>query len=121
MSKKSDAKEVMKKEAITSFYNKWCTALKSKSLLLGQYKDVVQTAKGAEGAARVLFGPDLDVLLSLVFVDAQGSVKGGLFQQAAKLIRIMYEGFKLDSRIPASKVQVCPRFLPVRTCTCLDS
>ena len=114
MPKKGDAKESMKKEALSSFYNKWCAAVKSKFLLLGQYKDVLQTSKGAEGAARVLFGPDLDVLLSLVLVDVQGSSKTGLFQQSSKLIRIMYDGYKLDSRIAASKVQV-------RLCLLLDS
>ena len=53
----------------------------------------------------MLFGPDLDGLLQSVFGGVDTSSKTTLYNQSNKLIRILYDGFKLDSRIAASKIQ----------------
>ena len=112
---KGDASIGLKEEVISSFHTRWCSAVSS-SQILGTYNDGIEViSKGKEGAQRgvgtclVLFGPDIDVLLDSVAIPTGHNVGR---RQFCKLIRILYNGWTLDSTIPASKVQVNFCLLP---------
>jgi len=101
------------KEVCKKLYKRWVAAIKSRDKL-GQYKDIIETDKKDPRGALVLFGPDLDEILEEVLCEdlTFSSSAVGALTKAKQLLRILYDGYKLNSTISASRLQVRSHFSP---------
>jgi len=98
-------------DVCSTFYANWVKAIKT-STMLEEYVDIVDTGHHELEKALVLFRPELEALISRVLHESPlfagtGNAKDGKNSRTAKhLVRILYEGFRLDTRSSACKVQV---------------